>query len=61
MNLLYSYGAVYVDIPNADITVTAYDYKRVIQDPVQLLTTYSLGTLTAFFADDTSLSGVRKV
>lgn len=61
VNLLYSYGAVYVDIPNADITVTAYDYKRVIQDPVQLLTTYSLGTLTAFFADDTSLSGVRKV
>lgn len=61
VNLLYSYGAVYVDIPNADITVTAYDYKRVIQDPVQLTTTYTLGALTAFFADDTSLSGIRKV
>lgn len=62
LNTLYSKGASWIDVVNTDITVTQYDYRRVMWDPVQLETTYTLDpALSRFFADDTSLNGLRRL
>lgn len=59
-NTIYAAGASYIDIVNTDIEVVSYDYKRIIQDPVSLVTSYTLNELQSFFCDDTSMSGIVK-
>jgi hypothetical protein len=62
LNTLYANGASWVDVVNADISVTQYDYRRVVSDPVQLTTSYTLSpSLSRFFADDTSLAALRRL
>ena len=61
INLVYSTGATWIDIANIDISITAYDYNRIISDPVALTDSYTVGDLSAFFADDTTVANVGRV
>jgi hypothetical protein len=62
INTMYGNGASWIDVANADIEVTQYDYQRIVNDPVQLIASYTLPTtLSAFFADATSLNALRRL
>jgi hypothetical protein len=61
INLLYTYGVTWIDIPNIDISIVAHDYKRVISDPITLTDSYTISGLTVFFVDDASLVAIRRL
>lgn len=60
INLLYSNGVTYIDIPNLYIGITSTDYMRNTQDEIQLVSTYTLSTLTAFYTDSNEMDGIAR-
>jgi hypothetical protein len=60
-NVLYGLGATYIDIANTSISIIEYDYLHLQHDAIELTDSYTKPDLSAFFADDRSLSGVIKL
>lgn len=60
INLLYRYGVTYLDLSTLNIGIITADYLRVTEDEVELVSTYTLPALTAFYTDSYEMDGITR-